>query len=304
MSDPPLMTTAEVATYLRVKERKIYDLVAADAIPCTRVTGKILFPKPLIDVWIAAQTKGPGLEHSGKRPLIAAGSHDPLLDWALRESGAGIATLFDGSLAGLRRFLDGDALFCGLHVPDTNSADPLGENANTHLFKDRDEVGGTAARLVLIEWAHRQQGLMLPPNNPKNIQCLADLVSEKAKLRPRQIEAGSRVLFETLCRHSGIVEDTIQLDSITARSEADAAAAVADGEADAAFGIAAVALRFGLVFIPLAIERYDLAIDRRDYFEPPFQTLLSFAQTGALRSHAEKLGGYDVSNIGRVTFNG
>jgi len=158
MSDPPLMTTSEVAAYLRVKERKVYDLVAANAIPCTRVTGKILFPKPLIDLWIAAQTQGPGLEHQGPRPPIAAGSHDPLLDWPLRESGVGIATLFDGSLNGLRQFLDGGVLFCGLHVPDSSAADPLGDSANSHLFRDRDAVGGTAARLVLIEWARREQG--------------------------------------------------------------------------------------------------------------------------------------------------
>ena len=304
MSDPPLMTTAEVAAYLRVKERKIYDLVAADAIPCTRVTGKILFPKPLIDLWIAAQTQGPGIEHQGVRPPIAAGSHDPLLDWALRESRAGIATLFDGSLTGLRQFLDGAVLFCGLHVPDSSAADPLGDSANSHLFDDRDQVGGTAARLVLIEWARREQGLMLPSGNPKAIENLRDLAARKARLRPRQPEAGSRVLFETLCRRAGLGPDDVVLDATVARGEADAATAVADGEVDAAFGIAAVAKRFGLTFVPLATERYDLAIERRDYFEPAFQTLLAFTKTPAFAAQAEKLGGYDVSNTGRVSFNG
>lgn len=304
MSDPPLMTTAEVAAYLRVKERKIYDLVAAQEIPCTRVTGKILFPKPLIDLWIAAQTHGPGLEHQGKRPRIAAGSHDPLLGWALRESGAGIATLFDGSLNGLRQFLEGDVLCCGLHVPDTAASDPLGDSANQHLFADRDSVGGTAARLVLIEWARRSQGLMVPPGNPKQILSIADLVPQKVRLRCRQPEAGSRVLFDTLCRQAGVAESDIDQDPKIARGEADAAMAVADGEADAAFGIAAVANRFGLTFIPLATERYDLAIERRDYFEPPFQTLLAFTRSNAFAEQAQKLGGYDITQTGRVAFNG
>jgi len=107
-----------------------------------------------------------------------------------------------------------------------------------------------------------------------------------------------------LCRRAGLGLDEVVLDQAVARGEDAAATAVADGDVDAAFGIAAVAKRFGLTFIPLARERYDLAIERRDYFEPAFQQLLAFARTDIFAGHAEKLGGYDVSNTGRVSFNG
>lgn len=305
-----LMTTAEVAAYLRIKERKVYDLVASDRIPCTRVTGKLLFPKPLIDLWIASETSGGGLERTVPRPPIAAGSHDPLLDWALRRAvlpdgdAAGIAMLFDGSLNGLRRFLDGEALFCGLHVPDGAAADPLGDSANRHLFAGGGEAGGASARIVLLEWARRSQGLILPKGNPRDITSLKALAHSAARFRARQPEAGSRVLMETLLAAEGLALDDLALDSAVARSETDAATAVLDGEADAAFGIAAAAKRFDLDFVPLAVERYDLAIERRDAFEPAFQALLAVTRDAAFREQAEKLGGYDVRGTGRVVFNG
>lgn len=302
-----LMTTAEVAAYLRLRERKVYDLVASGRIPCTRVTGKLLFPKPLIDLWIASETDGGGLPRIDPRPPIAVGSHDPLLDWAIGKADtgadAGIATLFGGSLDGLRRFLEGQALFCGLHVPDAASDDPMGEDANTHLFASDAQAAGAAARVVLIEWARRRQGLFLPKGNPRGIASLSDLAGSGARLRPRGVTAGSRVLLDRLIADAGL-DGALVLDTVQADSETDAATAVADGEADAAFGIAAAARRFDLDFVPLAQERFDIAVDRRDYFEPPFQALLSVTRSAEFTEHAEKLGGYDVSKAGRVVFNG
>ena len=111
--DAELLTTREVASLLRIKERKVYDLVASGEIPHVRVTGKLLFPRALLDAWLLRHSEA----HAAPRawPDIVAGSHDPLLDWALRESGAGLATFFDGSLDGLERIARGDAIAAGLH---------------------------------------------------------------------------------------------------------------------------------------------------------------------------------------------
>ncbi|MGH6942924.1 MAG: helix-turn-helix domain-containing protein, partial [Geminicoccaceae bacterium] len=114
-----MMNTREVAEYLRLKERKVYDLLAKRQIPCTRVSGKWLFPKALIDAWLLEQVEGAASRPSlAGPPAIIAGSHDPLLDWAVRESGSDLAVLFDGSLAGLERLAERQALACGLHVVD------------------------------------------------------------------------------------------------------------------------------------------------------------------------------------------
>src|SRR5256886_14177694 len=86
-----LLTTDEAATYLRLSERKLYELVATAAVPCSKVTGRWLFPKAALDRWVSAGllTTAP-LAHPA--PPIVGGSHDPLLEWALRESGSGLAT--------------------------------------------------------------------------------------------------------------------------------------------------------------------------------------------------------------------
>ena len=78
-----LLTTAEAAAYLRLKERKIYEMVAAGAVPCTKVTGRWLFPKAELDRWLALSVARPdGMARAEPVPIVA-GSHDPLLEWAL-----------------------------------------------------------------------------------------------------------------------------------------------------------------------------------------------------------------------------
>ncbi|MGB0905112.1 MAG: helix-turn-helix domain-containing protein, partial [Mangrovicoccus sp.] len=79
------LTTKEVADLLRVKERKVYDLAAAGEIPHRRITGKLLFPRTDLTAWL----KGDEAVSDNQAPMVLAGSHDPLLDWALRASGSG-----------------------------------------------------------------------------------------------------------------------------------------------------------------------------------------------------------------------
>ena len=97
------LTTKEVAELLRIKERKLYDLVSAQEIPCVKATGKLLFPKTELLHWIrTGELMSTNKNHA--RLNVLAGSHDPLLEWAIRESGCGLAMQFDGSLSGLDVF--------------------------------------------------------------------------------------------------------------------------------------------------------------------------------------------------------
>src|SRR3954451_19204070 len=104
---PDLLTTDEAATYLRLSERKLYELVATAAIPCSKVTGRWLFPKAALDRWVSAGLLPPAPLAQAAPPIVG-GSHDPLLEWALRESGSGLATLPEGSEAGLGRLWRGE----------------------------------------------------------------------------------------------------------------------------------------------------------------------------------------------------
>src|SRR5215813_1046593 len=91
MQAPELLTTEEAAAYLRLSERKLYELVAKGEVPCTKVTGKWLFPKAALSHWLAASMIAPGAARTTAPPIVG-GSHDPLLEWALRESGSQLAS--------------------------------------------------------------------------------------------------------------------------------------------------------------------------------------------------------------------
>ncbi len=115
------LTTKELAELLRIKERKVYELAASGEVPCSRATGKLLFPRHAIDAWVAQKSSGLTSDIPLHRPNVFLGSHDPLLEWALRESRCGLATYFDGSLDGLERFANSEGIATGLHVyvPET-----------------------------------------------------------------------------------------------------------------------------------------------------------------------------------------
>src|SRR5262245_45543587 len=83
-----LLTTEEAAAYLRLSERKLYELVARSAVPCTKVTGKWLFPKAALSRWLAAGLIAPGVLAAVTAPPIVGGSQDPLLEWAVRTGGS------------------------------------------------------------------------------------------------------------------------------------------------------------------------------------------------------------------------
>ena len=288
------LTTREVAALLRIKERKVYELVADNAIPHSRLTGKLLFPRDMVEAWVRRHVEfREGTEGLVERPLVVAGSHDPLLDWALRESGSDLATFFDGSLSGLKRLAEGGAVAAGMHVYE-----PDREDWNRAHIRERIP----AMPVILVEWAMRTQGLVLPPGNPQNIGSIADLAGRR--VIPRQEAAGSRVLLEYLMKQAGLDPAAMTMLDPPARSEADVALAVADGKADAGLAVETVARQYRLDFLPLFRERYDLAVWRRDWFEPPLQKLITFARSPVFADRAAELGGYDIAGLGTVRYNG
>jgi len=286
---PAYLTTREVAELLRVRERKVYELAAEGAIPCRRVTGKLLFPRDELEAWIAGDSAPQAPAPTEALPEIIAGSHDPLLDWAIRESGSGLATFFDGSLDGLDRVTGRKAVAAGMHIFET-------EDEGWNIRHVQARAGG--APTVLVEWAMRQCGLITAAELSPPIRSVADLAGRR--IVQRQPSAGARLLLEHLRVDAGIaIEDDNYLPDL-ARTETEAAAAIAAGRAEAAPGLEAVARQFGLPFVPTVRERFDLLVDRRAWFEPPFQTLLRFTRSEEFSRKATELGGYDIAGLGTV----
>lgn len=289
---PEYLTTREVAELLRIKERKVYDLASSGALACSRATGKLLFPEDAVRAWLAQHSSQNASAAAAVRPNVFLGSHDPLLEWALRQSQCGLATYFDGSADGLQRFAAHEGLATGLHIKDDDG--PGWNLAAVTAACSHQPV-------VLVEWAKRQRGLIFGPDVPAALTRLDDLAG--LRLVPRQSSAGAQKLLVNLLTQSKVAMDDI-VQAEPARTETDAALAVLECKADVAFGLASVAATHRLRFVPIMDERFDLLVDRRAWFEPPLQQFWGFCASKAFQARAAELEGYDVAGLGTVHFNG
>ncbi len=288
--DRGLMTTSEVAAYLRIKERTIYDMVARQQLPFTRASGKLLFPRRIIDAWLEGQTELPAARFA-PTPMIAAGSSEPLLEWALRQSGAGLAILTNGSRHGIEELSAGRAMIAGTHLIEPDSG-RYNISAVRNLLPYPD--------ILMIHWANRVQGLLMARGNPHAVASLRDVAERGLRFATRGQGAGSHVLLDMLLAREGLTLADLNLASRVAESHGDMATMIEMGEADCGLGLNISSLSF----LPLwEAEEFDLVMRRRDYFEPPMQKLLAFAKTEAFLRRAQHLTGYDISHLGEVRFN-
>jgi excisionase family DNA binding protein len=289
---PERLTVAEVARHLRLGTRKVYDLVARKGLPHARAGGKLLFDVAEVERWLAQSASG-ALPRAGIPPPTLGGSHDPLLEWAVRESRCGLALLTQGSADGLERLARGEVCGALMHLPSADLADFNRADADERL---------RGRNVVLIEWARREQGLLVARGNPRGFRSVADLARRGVAVAARQPGAGSAVLLQRLLAREGVDPKRLRIGA-TAMGENDLAMAVKSGKADVGLGARAAARTFGLDFVPVAVERLDLGLSRAAWFEAPVQALFAFARGRRFAEHARALGGYDIAGLGAVTWN-
>ncbi len=288
-----LLTTEEAAKYLRLSERKLYDLVATNAVPCTKATGRWLFPKNDLDRWLAAEAVKPPMLSRVPAPPIVGGSQDPLLDWALRESGAGLASLPEGSESGLRRLRNREAVAAAIHLHRLDGDD---DEANI----DAVRADASLNDAVVIAFARREQGLLIAPGNPKRLVDVRSALERKARFAVRPQGAGAQLLLLALLHSAGSDAGHLPKDAPLCHTGADIAQAVREGRADCGIATRAVAAAAGVDFVPLVWERFDLVLRQRDYFLPAQQALFDFLRSTSFKNRATELPGYDVGETGKV----
>ena len=287
MSD--YFTTEELADFLRIKSRKVYDLVSKDLVPHSRVMGKLLFSKIEISNWISGN-KSEDIQLKSM-PIVLLGSHDPLLELAVKNSKSGIAMSFDGSTQGLERFKLNEGFVSGLHLYDND------ENIwNVPIVKK--QLSDKA--VVLIEWAKRERGLIFKENN--NIKNISIENYKGKRLVRRQIGSGSEIYLQYILRTYNLSHDDFKRTEI-AYSENDAVHLVLSDKADVTLGLKSEAKKYQLGFCPIITERFDLVVDRKFWFEKPFQDLLNFCKTSDFKEIASNLDGYNIIDLGKVHFN-
>jgi putative molybdopterin biosynthesis protein len=196
-----------------------------------------------------------------------------------------------GSLAALQALRDGEA-----HIAGTHLWDPETGESNLPAIK-RELAGRSVAVIALSQW---QQGLLVSAGNPRGIRGVLDLARSEVSLVNREPGSGSRSLLDHHLETAGLRPEWITGYDRLRRSHADIAAAVRDGLADAGPGILAAARLYGLDFIPLQEERYDLVVPSEFLSYGPVRSVLETASGDRYRREVETLGGYDPSPAGTV----
>ncbi len=231
-----------------------------------------------------------------RRTIVAAGSHDMILDLiASRLSadggGAALSSANVGSLGGLLALRRGEAHLAGTHLLDERTG-----VYNVPYIKRY----ARAAEVALVRLAGRTQGLMVARGNPLAIETLADLARDGVRFVNRQRGSGTRVLLDYKLREAGIAPESIAGYEREEYTHLGVAAAASGGRADAALGILPAARALGLDFIPLFEEEYDLAIPTEFYESETLRPLLALIRSPEFQREVESLGGYDARGMGRL----
>lgn len=289
---PPFMTVKEVAEYLHLNEKKIYALIKEGGIPATKTAGKWLFPRQLVDEWLLESSHGGVLTDR----LIIAGSDDPLLASAVAflaaEVGASaLVTLAPtGTRLGLALLAGRRANVAGIHWGPAEAAD------RRHPQLLRSFPGHR--EWALVRMANRQQGIMLGPASAET-RDLESLLRPELRWALRQEGAGSQHFLDNTLASRGLRLDPASVVA-TALTERHAASLVAQNKADCAPGVRSAAGEFGLAFLPLGWECFDLVLPQSVYFRRLFQQLLQLLGSSRVADVAASLSGYDLSTLGRL----
>jgi molybdate-binding protein/DNA-binding transcriptional regulator YhcF (GntR family) len=227
-----------------------------------------------------------------------AGSHDLALEalWAharREHSEICFTASYVGSLDGLLALLHGEVALAGAHILDEETGE-----YNLPILR-RLFPGGQVRTVTLAE---REQGLIVAAGNPKRIGSFADFARPDVRFVNRQAGSGTRTLSEHHLRRAGIAVASIAGFDRVVDTHLAVAAAVAEGGAtggaDAGLGVYAAARAFGLDFVPVAKERYDLVLLAADRRRPPLSWLLDTVASPGFRAVVAELGGYDTAKTG------
>jgi putative molybdopterin biosynthesis protein len=229
--------------------------------------------------------------------IVAIGSHDLVLDLASSALRADnplvtLASSNVGSLGGLVALRDGLCHIAGSHLLDPET----GEYTLPYL----DRVFGDARPdVAVVRLVERSQGLIVAPGNPLEIEGLADLRRPGVRYVNRQRGAGTRVLLDVMLGKLEITPSSVEGYAREEPTHLAVAAAIASGRADTGMGIMAAARAFGLDFVSLAVEPYDLVVAPGAMESPQLAPLWSLLQSDRFKASVEELGGYSTKEMGR-----
>jgi putative molybdopterin biosynthesis protein len=297
-----MLTTDDLAEYLHIHKNQIYRLIKEKKLPSTRVTGKWLFPKQLVDEWINCSAKEL-VDHEPKQEtlgnhIVIAGSNDLALEVLTKSThmqypSFSVSLSNIGSLEGLSALQRKTCHIAAAHLLDIET----GEYNSSYVRKNFSALG-----VRIVNLAHREQGLLIKKGNPLGIRNLKDLMNKKAVFVNRQDGSGTRVLLDFKLRENKIDPSEIAGYSTIACTHMEVASAVFKGFADVGMGIHAAAKLLDLDFIPLAKERFDLIIPNEYYASEAVGALFKSLGSDEFKAHITHMGGYETCETGKIVY--
>ncbi len=194
-----------------------------------------------------------------------------------------------GSLEGLIALRQGAAQLAGCHLLDAESGE-YNLPFVRRIFPDRE--------MTLVTLAHRSQGLLLAPGNPKGIHGLDDLARPEVSMVNRNRGSGTRLWLERQLAQHAIPLEALRGYRRELRTHSAVAEAVQQGKADVGLGLQAAARQHELDFIPLFEERFDLALPAELLQERRMRQLLDFLSSASFRQLLARLEGYSPAHSG------
>lgn len=251
-----------------------------------------------MDRWRAVENLPP--QHGESGQVRFTGSHDVVVDLLasqFEEIAPGFSFLpqFSGSLGGLIALAENKADLAGSHLWDEK------QNSYNTSFVERLLPGKHTA---LVTLAHRHLGITVPAGNPLNIQILEDLVSPKIHFINRQSGSGTRVWLDAQLHALRIDPNNISGYKKEATTHTDVARAIAEKRANAGLCLESIANAYGLDFIFLTKERYDLIIPAQTWETTAIQSLITWLNLQDTHAAINALGGYDSTNTGNIVWVG
>jgi molybdate-binding protein/DNA-binding transcriptional regulator YhcF (GntR family) len=233
---------------------------------------------------------------SEEMTVVFCGSHDMVITWISSHfyevlPGWQMSLQFSGSLGGLIALAEGRADMAGSHLWDQES-----DSFNVPFI--RRILPGRKVAVVTI--AKRRLGFILPAGNPDRIQNLEDLQRRGLRFINRQSGSGTRVWLDIAISNLGIPHGNILGYDREVETHSSVAQAIAEGEADVGIGLEAAARSYGLDFLFLRHDRYDLVVPEEKFSATPIFALMAWLDKDSSKETIQKMGGYDVSDTGKV----
>ncbi|WP_066258656.1 substrate-binding domain-containing protein [Neobacillus drentensis] len=304
--DEKAYTPDEVAQIFQISKHTVYELIKRGELQAFKIGNKMRIEHAELERY-KENTRAPATKKSPNEPtgnssnpaklIQLSGSHDFLVEHFTKEAGRAlnlqIHPSYIGSLEGLMMLYRGQCDIAAIHL-----LDPTSQEYNLPFIRQLFVYES----ILVLRLAARQQGFIVAEGNPKNIHDFADLTRHDVQFVNRQKGAGTRFLLDSKLSINGIEPNKIAGYSNEEWNHLSAASYISRGMADVTFGIQSAASHLGLDFIPVAKENFDLVFRFTAENKQSLTDLIQFLQSASFKDSLTDLEGYDISELGKITY--